>query len=84
MSDEEKNATLAAIRNLPEPTWSDDPGRSLRQRQRRWLSAVVGKGCAAADRWNQELASDPTIGISEHPEFDVYMESTSGPGTDPV
>ena len=83
MSDEEKNATLAAIRNLPEPTWSDDPGRSLRQRQRRWLSAVVEKGCAAADRWNQELASDPTIGISEHPDFDVYMESRRGPGPTP-
>ena len=83
MSDAEKDATLAAIRNLPEPTWSDDPGRSLRRSQRRWLSAVVGKGYAAADRWHQELATDPTIGISEHPDFDVYMETSHGPGPSP-
>ena len=28
MSDEEKAATLSAIRSLPEPTWSGDPGMS--------------------------------------------------------
>ena len=58
MSDEEKDATLAAIRSLPEPTWSDDPGRSLRRKQRQWISAVIGKGYAAAEQWDQELASD--------------------------
>ena len=83
MSDAEKDATLAAIRSLPEPTWSDDPARSLRRRQRRWLSAVVGMGYAAADRWNQELATEPIIGIPEHPDFDVYMETTHGPGPTP-
>ena len=83
MSDAEKDATLAAIRGLPEPTWSDDPGRLLRRRQKRWLSAIVGKGYAAAEQWDQELASDPTVGVSEHPDFDVYMETTHGPGPTP-
>ena len=83
MSDEEKDATLAAIRSLPKPTWSDDPGRSLRRKQRQWISAVAGKGYAAAEQWDQELASDPTIGIPEHPDFNNYMEVTSGPGPTP-
>lgn len=83
MSVAEQDATLAAIRNLPLPTWSDEPDRSLRRRQRQWLSAIVGTGHEGVDAWNQELSSDAAVGIPTHPDFDTYMEVTSGPGPTP-
>jgi hypothetical protein len=61
MSPEEKDATVDAIRRLPQPTWADDPDHSLKRRQRQWLSAIVGKGHAAVDTWDQELAADAAI-----------------------
>lgn len=83
MSFEEKEATLDAIQRLPKPTWADDPDQSLKRRQRQWLSAIVGKGHAAADAWYQQLASEPSIGIPDHPDFDSYMEVGTGPGPTP-
>lgn len=83
MSDEEKNATVEAIRNLPRPTWGDDPDRSLKRRQRQWLSAIVGKGHLATDAWNAELTADASIGIPEHPDFDTYMQISFSPGPAP-
>jgi hypothetical protein len=83
MSPEEMEATVEAIRRLPKPTWADDPDESLKRRQKQWLSAIVGRGHEGADAWYHELASAPATGISDHPDFDSYMEVTSGPGPTP-
>lgn len=80
-NDEEKAATIAAIRQLPRCSAGDDPTRRLRYVQRRWLSAVAGKGHEPADTWFKELSYDQSLGpVSEHPDFHAYMESWSGPG----
>ena len=83
-TEEEKAATLGAIRALPLPDRGDDPQRLLRYLQRRWLSAIEAKGSDAADKWFQELMSDPTLGgFSPHPDFHSYMESHWGSGPTP-
>lgn len=84
MSDSDKKRTLEAIRQLPEPSWADDPPRSLKRMQRRWLSAIAGNGFEPADAWIAELDSDATLGrVSEHPDFDFYIQSRYGFGASP-
>jgi hypothetical protein len=84
LSDSEKARTLEAIRQIPLPTRGDDPARSLKRIQHRWLSAIEGRGYAPADEWSAQLQSDPTVGpVPEHPDFDSYIESWFGPGPTP-
>lgn len=80
-NDEEKKATLNAIKDLSSSSEND---KRLRYIQRNWLSAIEGKGCKFVDEWFQELLSDDTLGpMPPHPEFHMYIESFSGPGTTP-
>jgi hypothetical protein len=82
--EQEKAATVHAIRQIPAPAWSKDPSRSLKRIQRQWLSAIAGKGHAEADQWLAELDADSTLGVhSDHPEFASYSESRVGPGSTP-
>jgi hypothetical protein len=74
--------TLNVIRQIAEPDWSDDPARTLKSIQLRWLSAIAGKGCAAADEWLESLKAE--IGLPpEHPDFLSYSEVRVGPGPSP-
>lgn len=83
-SEQEKEATLAAINSLPLPDRGEDSQRLLRHLQRRWLSAIAGHGFQAADIQFQELMSDPALGgLSPHPDFHTYMESRWGSGPTP-
>ncbi len=82
--EEQKTATVDAIRQIPQPRRGDDPERRLKYIQRNWLSAICGKGHEPADTWFQELDSDNELGpLQGHPDFHSYMESWSGPGPTP-
>ena len=77
----EQTATIEAIRNIPATGPDEEDVRTLRSVQRRWLSALVGKGAEAVDAGYGELDADVTLGrLPKHPEFDVYLESVWGPG----
>ena len=79
-----KTLTLDAIRNLPYSVEGEDREQWLKRDQRKWLSAIVGKGYEPADQWYTELESDPDIGVLlDHPSFNSYIESWSGPGPSP-
>ncbi|HWX54836.1 MAG TPA: hypothetical protein VN176_09630 [Verrucomicrobiae bacterium] len=81
LTNSEKADTIEAIRQVPVPTWADDPVRALKRVQQRWLSAVAGKGYAPADEWFAQLQSDSTVGrVSEHPDFNSHFEVRVGPG----
>lgn len=83
-SEQEKEATLTAIRSLPLPDKGDDSERLLRYLQRQWLSAIAGQGFQPAEKWFLELTSNPTLGrLSPHPDFHSYMESHWGYGPTP-
>lgn len=80
----EKAATIEAIRQIPTQNVQDDPEYYLKYVQRKWLSAIAGKGFLPADKWYEELQSDNSLGkLHEHPDFLTYMESWSGPGPSP-
>jgi hypothetical protein len=84
LTDSEMANTVETIRRIPLPTWGDEPARSLKRIQQRWLSAIAGKNYLPADEWFAQLQSDQTVGpISEHPDFGSYMEGWVGPGTSP-
>jgi hypothetical protein len=58
--------------------------RHKRVEQRRWLSAIQGKGNERADQWFAELGQgDLAVGVSSHPDFHYYMESHWGDGDSP-
>ena len=77
----QKEATLQTIRDLPLPSWGEDPEKSRRYTQRQWLSAIVGQGDVEADRWFNELNVEAEFGkLSPHPDFMSYHESHWGPG----
>jgi hypothetical protein len=83
-SEDEKSATLDAIRNLPPPASSRDPTTVIKYLQRRWLSAIQGIGFADADNWYRELSADPTIGpLGPHPDFRTFMQFSYGSGPTP-
>ncbi len=80
----EQQSTLDAIRQIPKPIKGRDGDRALKLTQRIWLSAIRGKGSSVADQWFEDLNSDKKLGIlSDHPDFNAYMESWSGPGPSP-
>lgn len=83
-SEEQKTATIEAIRQIPSPAEGDDSDHRQRYIQRNWLSAISRKGYEPADTWFQELQSDEALGtLPEHPDFHSYIESWSGPGPSP-
>lgn len=83
-TDDEKAKTLHIIREIPQPTWADDPTRSLKRIQQRWLSAITGKGHTPTDEWFAQLQADSSVGpLPEHPDFDSYMSKWVGPGASP-
>lgn len=62
----------------------DDDELHARYERARWLSACVGQGVASADQLMDEtLRANPPIKVPEHPDFDLYSESWSGPGPSP-
>ena len=80
-NEREKAATIEAIRQIPAPTWGEDPARSLRRMQLQWLSAIADKGDPQAEKWLRELQDDNTpIRLPPHPDFASYMETWVGPG----
>lgn len=73
--------TVAAIKAIRPPTWSDEPELDLLRIKFRWLSAIARKGNVEADCLFEELAADPRIGpLPEHVDYNSYMTSWVGPG----
>ena len=73
----QRNITLDTIRDLPLPDYCEDQYKELflKREQRRWLSAVAGKGDDVADKWYDELNAYENISeLSTHPNFSIYME----------
>src|SRR5262249_46949245 len=82
--EDEKAATVAAIRNVQISGKVEDPERSLRYLQRQWLSAIARMGYPEAETWFQQLSNDPTLGgLSPHPDLMSYMETRWGHGPTP-
>ena len=82
--DAEKRTLVEAIRRLGEPSEDEEENRRLRHMQRKWLSALAGKGYEPVDNWFNDLNSDQSIGyLSEHPDFYSYSEFWTGPGPTP-
>jgi|HubBroStandDraft_4_1064222.scaffolds.fasta_scaffold08187_2 hypothetical protein len=78
---DQQQQTLDEIRSLPEPQWANDAPKALKRQQQKWLSAIVEKGCQAADQWFAELQADRDVGpVPEHPDFNSFMTSGQGPG----
>jgi hypothetical protein len=81
MEMEQQGAVLDAIEHVYVPEVTDDPGRLRRIVQRNWLSALQGKGNERADQWYAQLGNgDEAVGVSLHPDFHSYMESSWGDG----
>ncbi len=81
LTPDQRSSIVAAIREIPLPTKSSEPDRTLRYVQKRWLSAIAGRGDAGADAWFGELKADESLGgISEHPDLLSYVETQWGPG----
>ena len=84
LDEAEKAALLKAIKLLGQPSDDEEEKRRLLRRQRKWLSAIAGKGYEPVDRWFNELNSTQSIGaLSDHPEFHSYMETRRGHGPAP-
>ncbi len=84
LTDEEKSATIDAIRKIPCPQQDNESGSLLKYIQRNWLAALDGKGYEPAQSWLEDLRSDQTLGpLPEHPDFDFYTESFRGSGRSP-
>lgn len=72
---------LDAIDQVSIPETTDNPGRLRRIVQRNWLSALQGKGNERADQWFTELGQgEDAVGVSSHPDFHSYMESSWSEG----
>jgi hypothetical protein len=83
-TDPEREATVDAIRRIPTLEHVEDPALARKRTQRRWLTAIVGKGNAVADDWLGELSAEPAVGPPPlHPDFTSYMTSSWGPGASP-
>lgn len=74
-------AVVQAIRDIPAPRKDNDPERSRRYIQHRWLSALVGHGDPAADALFEKLAAEEGLATAPtHPDFISYSEARWGPG----
>lgn len=81
MPTEQQTAVLDAIDNIYVPRVAENPERHRRTVQRNWLSALEGKGNERANQWYVQLGSgDERVGLSPHPDFHSYMESSWGEG----
>jgi hypothetical protein len=81
MNAEQQGAVLDAIEHLSVSEITDDNERLRRIVQRNWLSALQGKGNERADQWYFKLGNgDDGVGVSPHPDFHSYMESSWGDG----
>lgn len=80
-TNEEKEATLDAIRRIPRPGDTDKSDSYLKSTQRNWLSSMAGKGFEPVDTWYAQLEADESVGkLRDQPDFLTYMESSWGPG----
>jgi hypothetical protein len=83
-TDEEKSATLNAIRSLAAPAQSSDSTLALKYVQRQWLSAIAGSGFQEVDDWYAELSADSSLGpLSPHPDLAVFTQFRYGFGPTP-
>jgi hypothetical protein len=83
-SEEQKAATVGAIRQLEVSANVENPELTRKYLQRQWLSAIADKGYPDADAWFAELSSEPNLGsLSPHPDFMSYMETRWGHGATP-
>lgn len=84
MTGTQQTEVVAAIRDLPMSKNIEDYDRHRRSCQREWLSSIIGKGCQEADQWFDALGSgENAVGISKHPDFLSYSESSFGSGPSP-
>lgn len=82
-TDNEKTATVQAIRELPIPA-GEEPELRLRRTQMRWVSSLLGSGYGPAESWYKELTVDPEVGRTHaHIDFHSYMQTRWGPGPSP-
>ncbi len=79
--DSEKEQTLQLINKLYTDNASSDKVALYQRLQKRWLTAIINKGCEKADLLYQELNTKPELaGMSPNPSFLSYMTFRSGPG----
>ncbi len=84
MAKTQQAQVVVAIRDLPMPNNIEDYDRHHRTCQREWLSSIIGKGCKEADQWFDALGSgENAVGLSKHPDFLSYSESSFGSGPAP-
>ena len=76
-SNQERAATIRAIRNLPEP--KEDTSGIRERNQHRWLSALAGTAYEPAAEWLAELTKK-FRGDPGHSEYLSFTETRWGPG----
>jgi len=75
---------LQSIEQIAVSELVENAERHRRVEQRRWLSAIQGKGNARADQWFADLGQgEMAVGVSTHPDFHYFMESRWGDGDSP-
>ncbi len=80
----EQNLILDLIKTIKVSDNTDDPQKTLKIEQRRWLSAIKGKGNKYVDDWFESLGNgEGAVGISPNPDFHLFMESRWGDGDSP-
>ncbi|MBI4450267.1 hypothetical protein HY634_04360 [Candidatus Uhrbacteria bacterium] len=77
--DTQKAETLEAIRHISQPE-GEDSEHHLRMTQLRWLSALSDSKYEPAATWLNELIAKADISVPSHPDFNTYIEVSTGPG----
>jgi hypothetical protein len=80
--EKQKTLTIEAIRGLAVPD-GEDAEQRLQHVQRRWLSAIWNTMFKPAAEWIAEIKATTAAGVPEHPNFNSYFETFSGPGPSP-
>ena len=80
-SNEEKQSTIKAIRNLRKPDLAE--AGDLQRLQLRWLSAVTGTSYTPAAQWLARLTKRYGP-VPENPDYLTFIESRVGPGPSPL
>lgn len=79
-----QDLVLQSIERIVVSERIENAERHKRIEQRRWLSAIQGKGNDRADQWFADLGQgELAVGVSSHPDFHYYMESRWGDGDSP-
>jgi hypothetical protein len=81
-SDEQKDSTIRAIRDIQAPE-GEDADKHLKRVQLRWMSALRDTTHESAKAWFTELQAQTGLAASSHPDFNSYSWSTVGPGPSP-